>query len=70
MGGQGSMKNIAIFFLKRGMLKRNTRSGFQFLGSGAESVAEHIFRTTYWLCPGENGQDGRRGQADQDVLVS
>ena len=29
------------------MLKRTPRSGFQFLGSGVESVAEHIFRTTY-----------------------
>ena len=27
------------------MLKRTPRSGFQFLGSGAESVAEHSFRT-------------------------
>lgn len=27
------------------MLKRTPRTGFQFLGSGAESVAEHIFRT-------------------------
>jgi putative hydrolase of HD superfamily len=29
------------------MLKRTPRSGFQFLGTGAESVAEHIFRATY-----------------------
>ena len=29
------------------MLKRTPRSGFQFLGTGAESVAEHIFRTSY-----------------------
>ena len=28
-------------------MKRTPRSGFQFLGTGAESVAEHIFRTTY-----------------------
>jgi len=27
------------------MLKRTPRTGFQFLGSGTESVAEHIFRT-------------------------
>lgn len=27
------------------MLKRTPRTGFQFLGSGDESVAEHIFRT-------------------------
>ncbi|MDA8100861.1 MAG: HD domain-containing protein [Nitrospiraceae bacterium] len=41
------MKNIANFLYEAGMLKRTPRSGFQFLGSGAESVAEHIFRTTY-----------------------
>lgn len=28
------------------MLKRTPRTGFQFLGSGAESVAEHIFRAS------------------------
>jgi putative hydrolase of HD superfamily len=41
------MHNIANFLFEAGMLKRTPRSGFQFLGSGAESVAEHIFRTTY-----------------------
>jgi len=41
------MKNIANFLFEAGMLKRTPRSGFQFLGSGAESVAEHIFRTCY-----------------------
>ena len=39
------MKNIAHFLFELGMLKRTPRTGFQFLGSGAESVAEHIFRT-------------------------
>jgi putative hydrolase of HD superfamily len=39
------MKNIAHFFFELGMLKRTPRTGFQFLGSGAETVAEHIFRT-------------------------
>ncbi len=41
------MKNIANFLFEAGMLKRTPRSGFQFLGSGVESVADHIFRTTY-----------------------
>jgi putative hydrolase of HD superfamily len=41
------MRNIANFLFEAGMLKRTPRSGFQFLGSGAESVAEHIFRTSY-----------------------
>jgi putative hydrolase of HD superfamily len=39
------MKQIAHFFFELGMLKRTPRTGFQFLGSGAESVAEHSFRT-------------------------
>lgn len=41
------MKRIANFLFEAGMLKRTPRTGFQFLGSGAESVAEHIFRTVY-----------------------
>ena len=36
------MKNIAHFFFELGMLKRTPRSGFQFLGPGAE----HILRAT------------------------
>jgi len=39
------MKDLANFLFEAGMLKRTPRSGFQFLGSGAESVAEHSFRT-------------------------
>jgi putative hydrolases of HD superfamily len=41
------MKRIANFLFEAGMLKRTPRTGYQFLGSGAESVAEHIFRTIY-----------------------
>lgn len=41
------MKSIANFLFEAGMLKRTPRTGYQFLGSGAESVAEHIFRTVY-----------------------
>jgi putative hydrolase of HD superfamily len=40
-----AMKNLANFLFEVGMLKRTPRTGFQFLGSGAESVAEHSFRT-------------------------
>jgi putative hydrolase of HD superfamily len=39
------MKNIANFLFEVGMLRRTPRTGFQFLGSGAQSVAEHSFRT-------------------------
>jgi putative hydrolase of HD superfamily len=38
------MKNIANFLFEIGILKKTPRSGFQFLGTGNESVAEHSFR--------------------------
>ena len=38
------MKSIVNFFFELGMLKKTPRSGFQFLGSGRESVADHVFR--------------------------
>lgn len=41
------LKPIADFLFEVGMLKRTPRSGFQFLGSGEDSVAEHILRTSY-----------------------
>lgn len=40
------MQSIINFFFELGMLKKTPRSGFQFLGSGKESVAEHVFRVT------------------------
>jgi putative hydrolase of HD superfamily len=47
------MENIANFLFETGMLSKTPRSGYQFLGSGKESVAEHILRTVfvgYTLC--------------------
>lgn len=38
------MERVANFLFEIGMLKRTPRSGWQFLGSGRESVAEHSFR--------------------------
>lgn len=38
-------KRIADFLFEVGMLKRTPRTGYQFLGSGSESVADHSFRT-------------------------
>lgn len=38
---------VANFLFEVGMLKRTPRSGLQFLGSGEDSVAEHILRVTY-----------------------
>ena len=47
------MQDIANFLYEVGMLQKTPRTGFQFLGSGCESVAEHILRTIfigYTLC--------------------
>ncbi len=41
------MQDIANFLFEVGMLKKTPRTGFQFLGSGSESVAEHILRTVF-----------------------
>jgi len=41
------MKEIIDFLFEVGMLKKTPRSGFQFLGSGNESVAEHILRVVF-----------------------
>lgn len=54
------MKNIANFLFEVGMLQKTPRSGFQFLGSGSESVAEHVLRTLfvgYVLCKLEKEAD-------------
>ena len=40
----GAVDRIAEFLFEVGMLKRTPRSGWQFLGAGSESVAEHVFR--------------------------
>jgi putative hydrolase of HD superfamily len=42
-----NMQEIADFLFECGMLKKTPRSGFQFLGSGRESVAEHVLQTLY-----------------------
>jgi len=47
------MESIADFLFEAGMLCKTPRSGYQFLGSGRESVAEHVLRTVfvgYALC--------------------
>jgi putative hydrolase of HD superfamily len=45
------MKKIAEFLFETSMLRKTPRSGFQFLGSGSESVAEYV------LCKMEPGVD-------------
>ncbi len=57
------MDNIANFLFEVGMLNRTPRSGCQFLGSGRESVAEHILRTIfvgYSLCKMDKSLDELR----------
>jgi putative hydrolase of HD superfamily len=54
------MQDIANFLFEVGMLKKTPRTGFQFLGSGNESVAEHVLRTVfigYTLSKMENDVD-------------
>jgi len=41
------LKRIAGFLFEVGMLRRTQRSGFNFLGSGRQSVAEHSLRVVY-----------------------
>lgn len=38
------MKALAQFLFEAGMLKKMKRTGYPFLGSGSESVADHCFR--------------------------
>jgi putative hydrolase of HD superfamily len=52
------MEDIVNFLFEVGMLRRTPRTGFQFLGSGNESVAEHTLNTIfigYTLCKLEDG---------------
>jgi putative hydrolase of HD superfamily len=44
-GENADWKRLADFFFEVGMLKKTPRTGYQFLGSGKENVAEHSFRT-------------------------
>ncbi|PTN32182.1 HD domain-containing protein [Desulfonatronum sp. SC1] len=39
-------QRLTHFFFEIGMLRKTPRTGYQFLGSGRENVAEHSFRTT------------------------
>ncbi len=40
-------KKIANFLFEVGMLAKTPRSGFHFLGTGEQSVAEHLSRTAF-----------------------
>jgi putative hydrolase of HD superfamily len=56
-------KAAARFLYEVGMLKKTPRTGYRFLGSGEESVAEHSFRTAvigYVLASGVDRVDPHR----------
>ena len=57
------MKEVINFLFEVGMLKKTPRTGYQFLGSGQESVAEHSYRTAvigYLLSLKEPEADSRK----------
>jgi putative hydrolase of HD superfamily len=57
------MRDIVNFLFEVGILKNTPRSGYQFLGSGSESVAEHSFRVAviaYLLAKNEPEADMRK----------
>lgn len=54
------MDRLVEFLFEVGMLKRTPRSGWQFLGAGSESVADHVFRVAmiaFVLARMEDGVD-------------
>ncbi len=49
-------ENMAKFFFEAGMLSRFKRSGFDFLGTGNQNIASHVFRTAvigYFMASGD-----------------
>lgn len=42
--GRDQLTRLADFLFECGMLRRTPRTGYQFLGTGQENVAEHSFR--------------------------
>lgn len=60
--GRSRETRLADFIFELGMLKKTPRSGYQFLGTGQESVAEHSFRTAAigWILARMSGADEAR----------
>jgi putative hydrolase of HD superfamily len=59
---RGRLERIVDFFNEAGMLRFTPRTGYSFLGSGRESVAEHSFRTAIigWVLARMAGADAPR----------
>lgn len=56
-------KRIADLLFEAGILNKTPRTGYRFLGSGRQSVAEHLYRTAligYCLCRLRGGVDPLR----------
>src|SRR3989344_2552165 len=47
-GSKQDLSGVVDFLYEAGMLAHTPRSGFFFLGSGEQSVAEHLNRTAYF----------------------
>ncbi|MDL2266546.1 HD domain-containing protein [Desulfovibrio sp. OttesenSCG-928-G15] len=45
MNKRPALARLADLVFEAGMLRKTPRTGYQFLGSGSENVAEHSFRT-------------------------
>ena len=45
LNGREQLTRLTDFLFEVGMLRKTPRTGYQFLGTGAENVAEHSFRT-------------------------
>ena len=57
------MKGLARFIFEAGMLKKLRRTGYPFLGSGGESIADHSFRAAllgYQLALTQPGVDAAK----------
>jgi putative hydrolase of HD superfamily len=59
---RGRLQRIVDFFHEAGMLRFTPRTGYQFLGSGRENVAEHSFRAAVigWVLARMAGADAPR----------
>jgi putative hydrolase of HD superfamily len=59
---RGRLHRIVDFFNEVGMLRFTPRTGYQFLGSGKENVAEHSFRAAIiaWTLARMAGADAQR----------
>uniref|UniRef100_I2Q476 5'-deoxynucleotidase n=1 Tax=Desulfovibrio sp. U5L TaxID=596152 RepID=I2Q476_9BACT len=65
MSDRDRLTRLADFVFEAGMLRKTPRTGYQFLGSGAENVAEHSFRAALigFVLATEAGADPNRTMA-------